>query len=110
MITVTPIYAGDTIEGVLWQSLTIGETIRPRLDLFDFAQQRRLAADGLKSWPILGMCSYCQDVRFPAGSCDADGAWISAEDYYHRGGDSRVRISHGLCPDCFEDADAALCA
>lgn len=111
MITVTPLYNKDTIEGVLWQSSTIGETMRPRLDLFDFAGHRRLAGGGGgEAWPILSLCSYCQDVRFPAGSNDADGVWIAAEDYYRRGGSSRVRISHGLCLACFEDANMALTA
>lgn len=110
MITITPLYNGQAIEGLLWQSSTIGETMRPRLDLFDFAGQRRLAGGGSEAWPILTLCSYCQDVRFPAGSSDADGVWIAAEDYYSRGGNSRVRISHGLCPACFQDADLALTA
>jgi len=108
MITVTPIYTGASIEGALWQSSTMSETMRPRLDLFDFAQLRRHAGNGGANWPILAMCSYCQHVRYPIGSSDDDGEWIAADDYYHRGGDSRVRISHGLCPTCFEDAEKSL--
>lgn len=109
LITVTPVFAGEKIDGLLWQSLTISETARPPVDLFDFAALRaRLERE--RNVPILTMCSYCQQVRYPIGSSDADGEWISAPEYYRRGGGSRVRISHGLCEHCLERAEEALVA
>ena len=29
--------------------------------------------------------------------------WVTAERYYALGGDSRVRLSHGVCPPCYKD-------
>jgi hypothetical protein len=51
-------------------------------------------------WPILTVCSYCNQVRFPAGAPAGD--WLSAEDYRRRGGSDEVRLSHGICPPCFQ--------
>lgn len=106
-IAITPIRNGTRVERLLIQSLTVSETVRPPVDLFDFqAMLDKVRAD--KALPILGMCSYCQDVRYPCGSSDSDGHWIAAEDYYHRGGDSNVRISHGICPDCEAQTELAM--
>lgn len=106
-IAITPVRDGSRTERLLIQSLTVSETARPPVDLFDFqAMLDKVRAD--KALPILGMCSYCQHVRFPCGSSDDDGSWIAAEDYYHLGGDSNVRISHGICPDCEQQTDLAI--
>lgn len=107
-ITVTPIVNGHGVEHVLFQSLTVAEQQRPPIDLFDFAAiERRPCAHAL---PILAMCSYCQAVRYPLGADeeDDDGQWITAEDYYHRGGHAQVRLSHGVCPPCFDELDRSL--
>lgn len=104
MILISPIRGGDGVERVLFQSVTVAEHVRPRLELFDFAANRA-RPQALK---VLAMCSYCQDVRYPAGSSDQTGAWISAEDYYHKGGGAEVRISHGMCPPCFDRAEQQL--
>lgn len=108
MVTITPL-AGSRgrIEAMLFQSQTLSEEVRPKISLFDFAAERRRLA-GLAVLPVLAMCSYCQNVRFPAGSSDDDGAWISAERYYRQGGATDVRISHGICPDCFARETLAL--
>ena len=108
-ITVTPIPGGGGgVERALFQSVTIAEEERPPIDLFDFTGIARRGAG--QAWPILAMCSYCQAVRYPLGVPAAEVAedWISAEDYYHRGGHARVRLSHGVCPPCFEELDRAL--
>lgn len=109
MILISPIYGGSGVERILFQSVTVSEHVRPRLELFDFAASRTRGAVG-QALPILSMCSYCQEVRYPVGSTDQTGAWISAEDYYHRGGGSEVRISHGICPPCLDYMEAALAA
>ena len=31
---------------------------------------------------------------------DPEEEWVTAEEYYQRGGKSDVQISHGMCPDC----------
>lgn len=108
MVTITPLMrSAGSIGAVLFQSQTLSEQIRPKISLFDFAaERRRLSGHG--ALPVLAMCSYCQSVRFPAGSSDDDGAWISAERYYRQGGQTDVRISHGICPQCFARETLAL--
>ncbi|HYN39934.1 MAG TPA: hypothetical protein VES39_11855 [Rhodospirillales bacterium] len=100
-LTVRPVHRGASLQGMLVQILVVSEELRPPIDLFDFVALRAAAALDPHR-PILGMCSYCQNVRFPAGSVDGDGEWMSAEGYYHRGGNAKVRISHTLCPTCFD--------
>lgn len=85
------IYLDGVACAVLFQSLTIDERERPAVSLFDFANAR--AADA--ALPIIALCSYCHDVKL-------DGAWVTAEQYYKRGGAERVRISHGICPKCYD--------
>lgn len=99
--TVRPVRSGSALQAMLVQILVICEELRPPIELFDFAALRAAQAANAHL-PILGMCSYCQDVRFPAGSVDGDGEWMSAEGYYRRGGNAKVRISHTMCPTCFE--------
>lgn len=107
-VTVTPVYAAGQITRILVQSLAVAEQARPRMGLYDFmALNARAAASDL---PVLGMCSYCQRVRHPAGSADGEGVWMTAEDYYQRGGHASVRISHGMCPSCIDQAEQALAA
>ncbi len=106
-IVITAVQPGSVVDGFLVQSLTVSETVRPPVDLFDFqAMLERSRRD--KALPILAMCSYCQDVRYPSGSSERDGTWLPAEDYYHLGGDANVRISHGICPACEEHSAEAL--
>jgi hypothetical protein len=100
-LTVRPVHGLSKLQAMLVQILVVSEELRPPIDLFDFAALRAAAALD-PNLPILGMCSYCQNVRFPAGSTDGEGEWMSAEGYYHRGGNAKVRISHSMCPTCFE--------
>jgi hypothetical protein len=108
-IVVTPIHSNGSVERLLVQCLTVSEAMRPPMDLFDF-QAERSRLGGNQKLPILAMCSYCQGVRFPIGSTDDNGEWITANEYYHRGGDSRVRISHGICPVCLDKSEEMLVA
>lgn len=106
-IVITPVQQDSTIDGFLIQSLTVAKSVRPPVDLFDFqAILERSRRD--KALPILAMCSYCQDVRYPSGSSERHGTWLPAEDYYHLGGNANVRISHGICPACEEQSAEAI--
>lgn len=73
--------------GFLFQSLVVNERHRPPVPLFDFEKHRD------PSLPPLAMCSICERVLHGGG-------WIEGQDYYGRGGGSRVRIEHTMCPDC----------
>jgi len=86
-----------TLTGFLFQTVVVQITERVPVALFTFPA----ATEDTASWPFLGMCSYCQNVRFPARSKEGEGEWLDAIDYYRRGGDNAVVISHGVCPTCF---------
>lgn len=109
LVMLTPVFVDGRVGRVLVQSLTINESPRPAVGLFDFGRMLQAAALDPRL-PILAMCSFCQSVRHPAGSDEGDGEWVSAEAYYRRGGSSRVRISHGLCPVCYAREAAAEAA
>jgi len=50
--------------------------------------------------PLLLVCSYCKQVRYPAGA--SEGEWISMSAYTERGGTKMTRATHGVCPSCYE--------
>jgi hypothetical protein len=83
------VYAGSDARAVLFQSLIIEERTRPWVSLFDVANLRASEA----ALPIVALCSYCQDIKL-------DERWVKAEHYYAKGGPERVRVSHGICPEC----------
>jgi hypothetical protein len=96
-VAITPLRRAGAVHGLLFQSLTVDELVRPPIDLFDFkAVSTRV--EGRRHLPIITLCSFCQRVNRPA--TQGEGSWIDAEEYYRMGGTSDVRISHGLCPDC----------
>ncbi len=99
-ITMRPVLSRRRVGGLLVQALVVSEELRPPVDLFDFAALG-VAARSRPILPMLTMCSSCQNVRFPPNSAEGSGEWITAEDYYRKGGDSAVHVSHGLCPECF---------
>ena len=96
-LAITPLRRAGVVQGLLFQSLTVDELVRPPIDLFDF---KALAAliDARRHLPIVTLCSFCQRVNRTAAQGEAP--WTDAEEYYRSGGTSEVRISHGLCPDC----------
>jgi hypothetical protein len=46
--------------------------------------------------PIQSICAYCKRLELPSHS----GRWLEAEQYTASGGETDVRLSHGVCPDC----------
>ncbi len=108
-LSVMPILREGRVEYLLIQSIPIVERIRPYMDLFDFAALR-VKKSIYHDLPILTMCSYCQCVRYPPGSQDGEGEWTTAEEYYRRGGETDICISHGLCEPCFDKALDSLAA
>lgn len=72
-------------------SKTLSE--RPRL------VQVLMGQDGNRSrldWPIRTICSVCKQIQSPRDS----GQWLDLDAYESNGGDTAVRISHGLCEPC----------
>ena len=100
-MAITALHDGASVQGFLFHSVPLFENYRPALNIYDFkALQQALKAES--STPIVAVCSYCLRLRHPPGSTDHDGVWIMAEDYYRWGGTSDVRLSHGICPDCYD--------
>lgn len=48
---------------------------------------------------LLAMCGYCRNVRVPSGP--RKDFWVTTESYARKEGLSPIRLSHGICPDCF---------
>lgn len=100
-MAITPVRSQSELTGILFQSILLRSNQRPPLDIFRF---RELAAvfDYVSDRPIVTLCSHCQKIRAPADH-GSEIEWISAEDYYRRGGSSEVRISHGMCQECHSE-------
>ncbi len=98
----TPLGEPGQATHVLYHSILLDARDRPRVALFDpdilFAPP-----DTTRHFPIITLCAYCARLLTRPRDRDTEaGAWLSAEDYYRAGGTSRVRLSHGICPDCHD--------
>ena len=93
-LSVMPIWIESSVRGFLFQSIVMNETVRPPIDLFDFQARARTTMDDMR--PIVRMCSICQRLESPS----ANGVWVEAAEYYQRGGEADVRLSHGICQTC----------
>lgn len=92
-LSISPVTdAGKTV-ALLYHAILLSETARPAMGIFKVSSPPNDA-------PLLGVCSYCKDVRHPAGT--KTGVWVSAERYYQLGGTDHVRLSHGVCPTCYK--------
>lgn len=94
-MTISPLHDDkQAVVGVLFHNVILAEVQRPPIELL-FENPEALEEEGVGT---VSMCSFCKDVEHE----DEDGAkeWITAEEYYQKGGSSRVLLSHGVCPDC----------
>jgi hypothetical protein len=96
-MTISPIVVKGQVAALLYQSQVLLEQSRPAMNIF----RAPLAATGVCGPPIVAICSYCKNVRFPAG--EPMGEWIPPERYYQRGGSESVALSHSICPACYEN-------
>lgn len=96
----TPVRSAGASMAVLYQSRLLEAKVRPPVGLFDAAHHAldRLSDERL---PIVTMCSYCQLIAWPIGHSGAEADWIEAPQYYRQGGSDDVRVSHGVCPNCY---------
>ena len=95
------ITSGSRPAAVLYQSVLISETPRLPLPLFaaDILTMRRHSHAGAR---VVTLCSYCQRVAWPMGAGIKERTWIEAAEFYRRGGESDVAVSHGVCEGCYE--------
>lgn len=95
--------------GILLQSVQMREEPRVPLPLFTAQVRPHTRAPDR---PIVVLCAFCLSVGWPANCGDAPDEWITAPEYYRRGGGSEVAISHGVCVPCYDrivgpDGDAS---
>jgi len=91
--------AGEPQRGVLYQSVPIEEAPRPPQGLF-------ATAAGLAEAPadppraVVTMCATCALVAWPPGAKGDAADWVTAPEYYRRGGGEDVLLAQAFCPDC----------
>ena len=105
-MSITRLESKGELCGFLFQSILLDARQRPPLNLYDFDAQLAWLRRG-KAMPLVRMCSFCQTVHWEPDEERSAGEWISAEQYYGRGGVSEVQITHGICPACAETFLAA---
>lgn len=88
LMTMRPALIGDQ-PLVHYRTFVCGRAAREPAPLLAVAYNPRL--------PPLTICSFCKDVRL-------GDLWVPVEEYYRRGGTDAVRLSHGICPPCMEEA------
>lgn len=102
-MAITRLEQDDQLAGFLFQCTLVGSTPRPPVDLYDPAAVLAAKAAEL-DLPLVMQCSFCSRLRWPDDA--APERWIGAEAYYREGGSSAVRLSHGICPDCYRNLPA----
>ena len=96
---------GSAVVGILYHSVILEEIARPPVKLITSSSVRRGMPKGDRNVDeLVRVCSWCLRVKWPIGSATiADrSAWITAEDYAHRGGDPDRTVTHGICAACRE--------
>lgn len=96
-MAMTPIRAGNEVAGILFQSIVLDVAMRPQLDIFRFRDVGAVLGRD-RDREIVTLCSWCQKVRLDDGGSHPE--WVLPEEYYQRGGEAGVRISHGICQGC----------
>jgi hypothetical protein len=97
-MTISPLHdERNAVNGVLFHNVILAEVQRPPIELL-MSNPEVLEEEGIET---VNMCSFCKDVEH--GDDNDSREWITAEGYYHRGGSSRILLSHGVCPDCHDN-------
>ncbi len=93
-MAISPIVCDDGTTAILYQSQLLCERVRVPLPIL--FSNKTCTTD-----QVISVCSFCAMIAWPGGDSSANEEWVSAENYYTRGGSSLVRVSHGICPACF---------
>jgi len=81
--------------GVLYQSTLLSTKERVPLEFLSDSEATR-EERRLSGLPFVKICQFCADVTMKAWGEE----WVKPIDYYRRGGETEVRLSHGVCPEC----------
>ncbi len=103
-LVITPLRHAGRLAGLLHRCTVLSSERRAPVALLDLHRQPLPGEDA----GLLAICSYCKRVRSRGDGPEAPAPlpgegppeWISAEDYLRGGGAPRVRLSHGICPEC----------
>lgn len=96
-MAIGPLRLRKKVVGVLYQSTILSERARPPMRFLEVAAALEQFKEDAA--PLIATCSFCAKIAWPPGS---SGPWVDPEVYYQRGGGTRVRLSHGVCPGCAE--------
>jgi hypothetical protein len=98
-MSIRPVAGRRGVIMALYQSQLLDETPGLPSGLPSMGARAVEAGKGLGTDPLV-ICSFCRDVAWPIGVSEADASWIRIADYYRRGGNGDVAVSHGICPGC----------
>lgn len=91
-LSIRPFFRNATIVGAVFHNIELSAAPRPPIELL-----LNGTAEGMEQ-TCLAICTFCRNVRLESDPRFAD--WMRAEEYYRRGGSSRVLLSHAICDDC----------
>jgi hypothetical protein len=94
-MSISHVRSSDQSSKLLFHVLPISESVRPPIDLFDAAARKALLGSE-SGKPLVRLCAYCLKVHEARTE-----TWVEAEAYYQAGGTGDVRLSHGICPQCY---------
>jgi hypothetical protein len=100
-MSIRPVTGRRDVIMALYQSQLLDETPGLMSGLLSMGARVVEAGKGLGTDPLV-ICSFCRDVAWPIGVSEANASWIGIADYYRRGGNGGVAVSHGICPGCVE--------
>lgn len=82
---------------ILYQSQIIDQRIRVPVPFLEAGNYIKPYDDN----DLASICSFCSRVAWPVGPERGERTWLTADEYYEKGGSSQVVLSHGICPSCF---------
>lgn len=97
-LSISPVVENGESKGLLFQSLVLETETRPPINIYDPETALVRLREKLTK-PFVYVCSFCLDIAWNSAET-SDREWISAEEYYRRGGTEDVVVSHSVCPDC----------
>jgi hypothetical protein len=81
---------------LLYQSTILSQEQRPAIPLFG------ASTAGSERIDLVKICSICARVQWPAKDDRPQSEWMEPQEYYRRGGEDVVLMSHGFCTPCYE--------
>ena len=100
-MAISAVRGEDGVIAVLYQSQMLAEVRRLPLPLLS-AEHRVSLQRPAPPERIVTLCSFCQRVAWPPGVDPARRRWISAAEFYRRGGPADAAVSDGICPPCMK--------